>query len=270
MAINCAAIPENLLESLLFGTEKGAYTGAERRPGLFEQANGGTLLLDEINSMNINLQAKLLRVLQEGVIRRVGGTVEIPVDVRVLSNINIPPLQAVEENKLRLDLYYRLGVVGINIPPLRERQDDIAVLSKYFIMQCNKKMSRGIRDIDSEVLRKFQSYAWPGNVRELQHAIEHAMNILPDGVSVITAEYLPEHFRDLRPAPIPQIQPNDFSDSFDDAVREFERRTICAALRETGGKITATARLLQMSRQNLQYYIKRLEIDVTEFTPVKS
>lgn len=137
LAINCAAIPENLLESLLFGTEKGAYTGAERRPGLFEQADGGTLLLDEINSMNLGLQAKLLRVLQEGTVRRVGGATEISVDVRVLSNTNIPPYQAMEENKLRRDLFYRLGVVNITIPPLRERKEDIPLLVKTFIMQCN-------------------------------------------------------------------------------------------------------------------------------------
>ena len=147
LAINCAAIPENLLESLLFGTERGAYTGAERRPGLFEQANGGTLLLDEINSMHINLQSKLLRVLQDGVIRRVGGSSEIHVDVRVLSNTNMPPYQAMEENRLRRDLFYRLGVVNINVPPLRDRKEDILLLAKHFIMQCNKKLSRTVSTI---------------------------------------------------------------------------------------------------------------------------
>lgn len=262
LAINCAAIPENLLESLLFGTEKGAYTGAECRPGLFEQANGGTLLLDEINSMNINLQSKLLRVLQDGVIRRVGGADEIYVDVRVLSNINTPPYQAIEENKLRRDLFYRLGVVNITIPPLRERKEDIPVLAKYFMMQCNEKLSRSIQDVDQEVLRRFQAYNWPGNVRELQHCMEHAMNILPDGISVITPKYLPAHIREPVRAP-EEVQPD--MDSFDSAVRAFERRKICDALKKNGGKIAAAARLLQMSRQNLQYYIKRHQIDVTEF-----
>lgn len=266
LAINCAAIPENLLESLLFGTEKGAYTGAECRSGLFEQANGGTLLLDEINSMNINLQSKLLRVLQDGVIRRVGGADEISVDVRIMSNINIPPYQAIEENKLRRDLFYRLGVVNITIPPLRDRKDDIPVLSKYFIMQCNKKLSRGIQDIDHEVLRKFRAYNWPGNVRELQHAIEHAMNILPDSATVITPKYIPAHIQQLEYLAEKEAGYTDNeADSFDSAVRAFERRKICDALEQNNGKIVATARALQMSRQNLQYYIKRHQIDVTKF-----
>lgn len=167
LAINCAALPDNLLEGLLFGTEKGAYTHAESRAGLFEQANHGTLLLDEINSMNIALQAKLLRVLQEGTVRRVGGASEIRIDVRILSNINISPQQAIAENKLRRDLYYRLGVVNINIPPLRERKEDISLLAKHFIMQCNKKMVKNVRDIRPETRSIFYNYNWPGNVREL-------------------------------------------------------------------------------------------------------
>ena len=158
LAINCAALPENLLEALLFGTEKGVYTGAEHRTGLFEQANGGTLLLDEINSMNISLQAKLLRVLQDGVIRRVGGNTEIHVDVRVLSNINIPPYQAIAENKLRRDLYYRLGVVNIHIPALKDRKEDIALLCKHFIINYNKKFRKNVRNVDYNVLEKFYHY----------------------------------------------------------------------------------------------------------------
>ncbi len=261
LAINCAAIPENLLESLLFGTEKGAYTGAERRPGLFEQADGGTLLLDEINSMNMGLQAKLLRVLQEGTVRRVGGSAEIPVDVRVLSNTNIPPYQAMEENKLRCDLFYRLGVVNITIPPLRERKEDIPLLVKTFIMQCNKKLERNIRDADRQVLELFYAYDWPGNVRELQHAVEHAMNVLPDEYSMITAEYIPEHIGG-------SVQQNVLSksakqkDSLGSTIEGIEYNTICRVLKETGGNISESARILQMSRQKLQYRIKRHQIDV--------
>lgn len=263
LAINCAAIPENLLESLLFGTEKGAYTGAECRPGLFEQANGNTLLLDEINSMNINLQSKLLRVSQDGVIRRVGGADEIYVDVRVLSNINTPPYQAIKENKLRRDLFYRLGVVNITIPPLRERKEDTPVLEKYFVMRCNEKLLRSIQNVDQEVLHRFQAYNWPGNVRELEHCMEHSMNILSNGISVITPKYLPAHIREPARAP-EEVQPD--LDSFDSVVWAFERRKICDALKKKdGGKIAATARLLQMRRQNLQYYIKRHQIDMTEF-----
>ena len=261
LAINCAAIPENLLESLLFGTEKGAYTGAERRPGLFEQADGGTLLLDEINSMNLGLQAKLLRVLQEGTVRRVGGATEISVDVRVLSNTNIPPYQAMEENKLRRDLFYRLGVVNITIPPLRERKEDIPLLVKTFIMQCNRKLERNIRDADRNVLDAFYAYDWPGNVRELQHAVEHAMNVLPDAYSMITAEYIPEHIGGAAGQAEPSASDKQ-RDSLASTMKDMEYNTICRVLKETGGNISESARILQMSRQKLQYRIKRHRIDV--------
>ena len=261
LAINCAAIPENLLESLLFGTEKGAYTGAERRPGLFEQADGGTLLLDEINSMNLGLQAKLLRVLQEGTVRRVGGATEISVDVRVLSNTNIPPYQAMEENKLRRDLFYRLGVVNITIPPLRERKEDIPLLVKTFIMQCNRKLERNIRDADRNVLDAFYAYDWPGNVRELQHAVEHAMNVLPDAYSMITAEYIPEHIGGAAGQAEPSASDKQ-RDSLASTMKDMEYNTICRVLKETGGNISESARMLQMSRQKLQYRIKRHRIDV--------
>ena len=263
LAINCAAIPENLLEGLLYGTEKGAYTGAERRAGLFEQADSGTLLLDEINSMNITLQSKLLRVLQDGIIRRVGGTTEIHVDVRVLSNINIPPHQAIEENKLRRDLFYRLGAVNINVPPLRDRKEDITLLAKTFIMQLNKKMVKNVKDIDRDTLKRFQEYDWPGNVRELQHAIEHAMNILPYDVSIITPEYIPDNIL-LGDATLiaGAAQSARKSDSLHGAVQDMELRTICNVLRNNRGNISKSARELKMSRQNLQYRIKRYQIDV--------
>ena len=267
LAINCAAIPENLLESLLFGTEKGAYTGAERRPGLFEQADGGTLLLDEINSMNINLQAKLLRVLQDGMVRRVGGASEIRVNVRVLSNINIPTYQAIEENKLRRDLFYRLGVVNINIPPLRERREDIPILAKTFIMQCNEKMVRNVQNIDEAVLEQFDAYGWQGNVRELQHAIEYAMNILPDDMGIITPDYIPEHIshgvqQEQITAVRQTVIPAAPEGSLHTAIHGMEYNSICTALRESGGNISEAARTLQMSRQNLQYRIKKYQIDV--------
>ncbi|MDO4173590.1 MAG: sigma 54-interacting transcriptional regulator [Eubacteriales bacterium] len=269
LAINCAAIPENLLESLLFGTEKGAYTGAERRPGLFEQADGGTLLLDEINSMNISLQAKLLRVLQDGMVRRVGGSSEICVNVRVLSNINIPPYQAIEENKLRRDLFYRLGVVNINIPPLRERREDIPILAKTYIMRCNETMVRNVRDVDQAVLERFYTYAWPGNVRELQHAIEHAMNILPDDMSVITTEYIPEHIfhEETESVAIAQepVRATAGTGTLHHAIRDIEYNSICRVLQQHRGNISESARALQMSRQNLQYRIKKYNIDIEHF-----
>ena len=265
LAINCAAIPENLLESLLFGTEKGAYTGAEHRPGLFEQANTGTLLLDEINSMNINLQSKLLRVLQDGIIRRVGGSSEIQVDVRVLSNINMPPNQAIAENRLRRDLFYRLGVVNINIPPLRSRKEDIALLAKHFIMQCNKKLVRNVRNIDQATLERFHQYSWPGNVRELQHAIEHAMNILPDDASIITPEYIPDYIDvGSGKANAQHMRTGKDTGSLNSTIQGMEQQAICKVLRQTKGNISEAARMLKISRQNLQYRIKRYKINISE------
>ncbi len=262
LAINCAAIPENLLEGLLFGTERGAYTGAEQRAGLFEQADGGTLLLDEINSMNINLQSKLLRVLQEGTFRRVGGSAEIHMDVRLLSNTNVPPYQAIREGKLRQDLFYRLGVVNITIPPLRARREDIGVLAKRFIIQCNQKLEKNVKNISKATLERFQEYHWPGNVRELQHAIEHAMNILPDELSTITPAYIPEHILSGEEGPALEPVPERKASSLNTSIRDAAYQAVCRALRESGGNISEAARILKMSRQNLQYRIKRYQINI--------
>ena len=276
LAINCAAIPENLLESTLFGTEKGAYTGAERRIGLLEQASGGTLLLDELNSMDMALQAKLLRVLQEGELRRVGGSALIRIDVRVLSNINVPPQQAIEEHKLRQDLFYRLGVVNINIPPLRERKEDIRLLAKTFIMENNPKLARNIQNIDADTLEVLQKYDWPGNVRELRHAIEQAMIVLPDDYSVITPEYIPEHILQWVAEPEHVRLPSAGGEttplprrtrgrgSLNGYMKNVERDTLCQALRENEYNISRTARQLNMSRQNLQYRLRRHQIDVKQ------
>lgn len=272
LAINCAALPENLLESILFGSVKGAYTGAENRAGLFEQANRGTLLLDEINSMNINLQAKLLRVLQDGVVRRIGSSEERKVDVRILSCINIPPKQAIEENKLRRDLFYRLGVITIDIPPLRERKEDISILAKHFIMEYNQKMSKNVRGIDDITLELFQIYNWPGNIRELQHVMEHAMIMIPEGISMITPEYIPQHLlsEDEIISASLCVSSKDSSLKDTDAslnyhLQEIEKKTLCSVLAKNHGNISKSAQVLKMSRQNLQYRIKRYGIDIREF-----
>ncbi|MBR2189902.1 MAG: sigma 54-interacting transcriptional regulator [Eubacterium sp.] len=263
LAINCAAIPENLLEGLLFGTEKGAFTGAERRPGLFEQASGGTLLLDELNSMNMNLQAKLLRVLQDGKVRRVGGSAEIQVDVRVISNLNIPPRQAIEEHLLRQDLFYRLGAVNLIVPPLRDRKADIPLLAKRFIMDYNAKLSRNVRDLSGDTLDLFLGYDWPGNVRELEHVIEHAINVLPDEEAIITPEYIPQYLQMVKPvtektrraAADPVL-----TDSLNSTMKDVERAAICRVLRENGGNVSESARVLKMSRQSLQYRMRKYGI----------
>ncbi len=269
LAINCAALPENLLESLLFGSVKGAYTGAENRSGLFEQANHGTLLLDEINSMNISLQAKLLRVLQEGRIRKVGGSQEIPVDVRVLSNINVPPHEAIANNHLRQDLYYRLGVINITIPSLRERPEDISILVNYFIQENNQKLQRSVRGVAAEVLAMAQNYSWPGNVRELQHAVEHAMIIMPEHAELLTMEYTPQYLSKEEAFYVEDrvaaVSEKAGTKNLNRQLMGLEEDIIVRTLKENDGNITKSARLLNMSRQNLQYRIKKYRINIEGF-----
>ncbi len=261
VAQNCAALPESLLEGILFGTVKGGFTGAVDRPGLFEQADGGTLFLDEINSMGLGLQAKLLRVLQEGCIRRVGGTKEIPVDVRIMATTNINPWDAVEKGFLRRDLYYRLNVVSINIPPLRERKEDIMPLTCHFIDKYSKHLGKKVEGITKEVKQIFFNYNWPGNVRELQNTIEGAMNLITDE-NLIDTKHLPSYL-------IEQTQKNELQ-QFDDinvnlkdgislkhTLESLERQIIKKTLEKTEHNISQAARRLNVTRQALQYKIKK-------------
>jgi len=173
---NCAAIPENLLESLLFGSTKGSYTGAVDAPGLFEMADNGTLFLDEINSMPIGLQAKMLRVLEDGYVRRIGGKKEKKINVRIISASNEEPMKCVQSGKLRQDMYYRLCVLYFSIPPLRERPDDIRPLMDFFIHRYNQQIGRRITKVSKHVYRFFTTYQWPGNVRELEHFIQYGVS----------------------------------------------------------------------------------------------
>ncbi len=181
MAVNCAAIPETLLEGILFGTTKGSYTGAINKPGLFEQANGGTIFLDEINSMPISLQSKLLRVLQEKKVRRIGAKKEIVLDLKIISSTNELPQKEISKGNLRKDFFYRLGVVFLAIPPLRKRLEDIAPLTDHFIRKYNKIMGKKVQKVSAELRDHFQTYKWPGNVRELENIIEGAMNMVGSG-----------------------------------------------------------------------------------------
>lgn len=265
IAQNCAALPKNLLEGLLFGTEKGAFTGAKKRPGLFEQADGGTILLDEINSMDLNLQSKLLRVLQENKVRRVGGRQEKDVDVRVISTINIPPDRALQENKLREDLFYRLSVVYLNILPLRERKDDITVLTDYFVDLYNEKFSRSVKGITEKVEEAFKVYKWPGNVRELQHVIESAFNMLQNEKE-ITVDELPGYIRErLKDSTVSvnkfkEVLDGDSIPSLNQVLEEVELHLVTKALEKSEGNVSAAARELNISRQLLQYKMKKYEV----------
>lgn len=265
LAINCAAIPTTLLESILFGTERGAYTGAEKREGLFEQAHKGTLLLDEINSMDISLQSKLLRVLQEGSFRRVGGSKLIHVDVRVISNINLSPMEAIEKGILRKDLYYRLGVININIPALRERKEDILLLSKNFIINQNKKLLKNVRDLSNQTKDVLFAYDWPGNVRELQHAIEYAINIIPKEADQITTDYLPEHIL----AAIGRKEDDKQAESLEAVLQQAGYWFLWRSLKEHGGNISQTAKAMRITRQNLQHRMKKYGVHPEKLSPVK-
>jgi arginine utilization regulatory protein len=264
---NCAAIPESLMESILFGTKKGAFTGALDKPGLFEEANGGTLLLDEINSLSPHLQAKLLRVLQERAIRRVGDMQQKEVNVRIIATINEDPIEAIANNRLRKDLYYRLSVVTIFLPPLRERKDDIELLVQYFIQKYNALFSLQVEGIDDEVKQFFMQHDWPGNVRELEHIIEGAMNLI-ENETKITRSHLPARFYKLVQQESPMYSPfhtpaaslSAATGTLRDKIDEAEHAYIQKLLEENGGNVSKTARMLGISRQSLQYRLRKYGI----------
>lgn len=251
IAQNCAAIPANLLESILFGTVKGSYTGAVDRPGLFEVANGGTLFLDELHAMPIDLQAKLLRVLEDGIVRRVGGIKNITVDVRVIVAMNLHPLKAVEQEKLRHDLFYRLNVLSFELTPLRERRDDILFLAQHFIDFYNEKLRKQIRGYDSNTEKLFLNYQWPGNVRELKHCLEYMMNVAEQ--DTLTEGELPIFLKNQKP--LPAWSKGRLA--LKDHIEQLERDLISEALSRTNGNINQAAVLLEIPRQTLQYKLKK-------------
>jgi arginine utilization regulatory protein len=263
IAQNCAALPESLLEGLLFGTSVGSFTGAQDRAGLFEQANGGTLLLDEINSMGTNLQAKLLRALQEKKIQRLGSSKIIEIDVRVIATVNEDPLEAIVNGKLREDLYYRLGVVNLVIPPLRSRKEDIPILIDHFIKKHSDALGVRVDGLDDDVYHFFLDYHWPGNVRQLEHTIEGALNLIYDE-RTISFEQLPPTFKCKR---MQQSHPLSTPEghlrsgwNLPEQIEKLERFMIEQSLKEAKGNITKASELLGISRQNLNYKLKKYKI----------
>ena len=269
VAINIAAIPGTLIESELFGHEKGAFTDAKnRKEGLFEQAQGGTIFLDEIGELELNLQAKLLRVLEEGSFRRVGGVKDQPLDIRVIAASNRDLKVESENNRFRLDLYYRLSVIQIDLPPLRERGDDVLGLANFYIDYFNRNLRKRIRGITPEVEQIFCHYHWPGNVRELRNVIERAM-ILEDN-DLVTPGWLPrdlirEESRLSRQEELPGIpigvtaQPSEFvipESGFD--LEEVELSFVQQAMERSGGNQTRAAELLGISRDQLRYRLKKI------------
>lgn len=259
IAQNCAALPESLLEGILFGTAKGGFTGAVDRPGLFEQANKGTLLLDEINSMPMHLQAKLLRVLQEGYVRRVGGTKDIPVDVRVIATTNESPHDILSNGKMRKDLYYRLNVIYIEIPPLRDRGNDILLLSNKFIDKYNKKLNKNIKSISDDAVNFLTNHYWQGNVRELENTIYSSMSIM-ENEEVLTKDMI--NINEYKKVGVKNSYTIDIGiKPLDYIVSEIEERYIRKALENTNNNITKAAEILGIGRQNLQYKMKKYNIN---------
>ncbi|HEX3231978.1 MAG TPA: sigma-54 dependent transcriptional regulator [Pyrinomonadaceae bacterium] len=264
VAINCAAIPGTLIESELFGYEKGAFTDAKaRKEGMFEQAEGGTLLLDEIGELELSLQAKLLRVLEEGAFRRVGGLKDIPFDARVIAASNRDLKKESEVGRFRLDLYYRLSVIQIDIPALRERGDDVLLLTEHYIQSFSERLRKRITGINSEVANAFRHYNWPGNVRELRNVIERAM-ILEDD-EIIGMKYVPrpvsgglgatEHFQSDGSAHAELFK----LPSGGVSLEQVEMSLVRQAIERSGGNQTKAAELLGISRDQLRYRLKKLE-----------
>lgn len=278
VAQNCAAFPASLLESILFGTVKGGFTGAEDRPGLFELADGGTLFLDEMNSMPMELQSKLLRVLQDGTLRRVGDTCTRQVDTRVIACTNVEPEEALRNKEMRMDLYFRLNVVSLKIPPLRERKSDIPLLMEYFINSYNHSLNREVATVSEAVKRIFLEYPWPGNVRELQYAIEHAMNMVSG--RMINSEHLPERLQNSAAVdrksfamlseqkPVYSL-PEPFSPdkSLPEFLQLIEKQVLTEAIEKCHGNISQAAAYLGIPRQTIQYKIKIYQIPTD--TPAK-
>jgi DNA-binding NtrC family response regulator len=286
LALNCAAIPENLLESELFGHEKGAFTGADRRRiGKFEQCSGGTVLLDEIGDMPLALQAKILRVLQEQSFERVGGHETIRTDVRVIASTHRDLRSRAADDRFRPDLYYRLGVFTIHLPPLRERNGDLPLLVRHFLRRFSRELGRDVRDIAPDALERLRAHAWPGNIRELQSVLKQAL--LAASGTVLLPGFLPElvggpAVADLigavREAPAPggevpggldleafirQRLAPDTDDLYGETHRQVDRLLLTLALEHTGGNHRDAARLLGISRQTMRVKLRALGLHVT-------
>lgn len=264
VVLNCATVPENLMESILFGTKRGIYTGAENRKGLFEEADGGIVFLDELNSIPYQVQAKLLRVLQEGTFRPLGDSKDKSVNVKVIGAMNVDPLEAMEKNILRKDLFYRFSSGIIRIEPLRNRKEDIELFIEYYIKHFQDLYGKHIRGITEELREKLFSYGWEGNVRELKNVMELAVEFAADG-DILGGEHIPPYLFERLFKPSSAV--NDSTSGDKDipilslALEELERDLISRALRRFDGNKTKAAELLGLPRQTLTYKINQLNIE---------
>jgi len=260
--LSCSSLPEGILESELFGHEKGAFTGATRqRAGRFELAHRGTLFLDEIGAADLKVQLRLLRVLQEREFERVGGTQTLKVDVRVIAATNVDLREAVQQGRCREDLYYRLNVVPIRLPPLRERREDIPLLVDHFIREATRRNGKRVEGIDAQGMERLQAYPWPGNIRQLENAVERMVVLTPG--KRLTVDHLPAEILDWQDEELAE----QGTSSFQEARTQFERRFLCAALRRHRGVITQVADAIGMSRKNLYMKLEHLQIDYERYRP---
>ncbi|HMM19403.1 MAG TPA: sigma 54-interacting transcriptional regulator [Selenomonadales bacterium] len=266
VAINCSAVPDSLIECVFFGTQKGAFTGSTDSAGLLEEANGGTLFLDELNSMSLSMQSKLLRVIQEGTFRRVGGRQNIKTDIRFISSCNEQPSVLLANNIMRRDLFYRLSAVTIDLPALREHPEDIDELMECYIAVKSYQYVKPVEGVSPSVSLLLKRYHWPGNVRELYHVLDFALNVVED--STIDVNHLPKYLQniheDMQP-PMPEFsrpgeEPDWLSKDLQYIMDAYESRVLRAVLEHYGGNISRTADALGIRRQSLQYRIKKYGI----------
>ncbi|OWZ84564.1 sigma-54 interaction domain-containing protein [Natranaerobius trueperi] len=251
---NCAALPGNLLDNVLFGTVSGTALSAENKPGLFELADGGTLFLDEITSLSYETQTKLLQALEEGGVRRIGDTEIRPVNVKVFAAMDQHPPDALRDNLLRKDLYYRLNAISLKIPSLAERKEDIPILARYFLDKYKKKLNSPAKNFDTSVLELFKKHNWPGNVRELEYVIEGAVTLATD--KTVQLKDLPPHLQELGAHTTENLEDDLKIQPLRDAIQSVEKQLIEKALNSSGGNISWAAQLLQIPRQTLQYKMK--------------
>ncbi|HEV2493083.1 MAG TPA: sigma-54 dependent transcriptional regulator [Terriglobia bacterium] len=261
VSINCGAFPETLLESELFGYLKGAFTGADsNRKGIIESASGGTLFLDEIGETSLLMQVKLLRVLQERKVRPLGSTADVPVDVRLIASTNRDLESMVRAGQFREDFYYRVNVVPIHVPPLRERPEDVEPLARRFLGRYALEMKKPLKDFDAEALRTLERYHWPGNVRELENAVERAVAVSGEAETLLRAEKLPESVRQIPAASAYGVQIAEDGVDFEREIAGLERRYVEEALRLAGGVRTRAAELLRISYRSFRHYAEKYNL----------
>jgi two-component system response regulator PilR (NtrC family) len=261
VSINCGAFPETLLESELFGYLKGAFTGADaNRKGIIESAHGGTLFLDEIGETSPTMQVKLLRVLQERRVRPLGGSTDIPIDVRLIASTNRDLKRMVAAGQFREDFYYRISVIPIHVPPLRERPEDIGPLARNFLRKFSLQMGKGVMDFDREILEVLERYPWPGNVRELENAIEYAVAMCGEREGRVRLEHLPQSVTGINLSGEALVEIPQEGLDFETRMSQIEKQYLLAALRAANGIRTHAAELLRMSYRSFRHYAKKYNI----------